>query len=724
MKQVIVLILFICTTVYPINASNSTEQKYPAGKPGLKLIYSSKTNDLPSSVVRILELTAGSIEEQNGIPYQWIQLKAEKEKKQTFSVWILASTYPSETLKNAQNNIIRYILLKSDSIPIEFINQTKGGVVLPNTGAWEHLLPRTENGEDPFSLLANNIKYLGHEYKLEGHKQSELPSAPKAIKVISLTPDLLIGVPHNSKVKDETRRYDESDYEYVELTKENYLEMMENGINVFNVNATQVKWIETENVYYWGIGGKDVLYPECLYTSNYVGPAIFFDEPMVHTRDHALRPKFKEDPSLRKTITPQIFFEEFKNEYHKAKYERSPIRLLKELSGREDVDIGDMDFLQQNVYTWETMPSSAIYQLSEGDQSTPYAMVFEPPGRLGSKRVLPELNMSFDCQIPADDPKNLIGMFKGFLRGAARVTDKEWGISIYGQVIRSEAFWYMTHAYDQGASLFFYWDSYQLAAVPYSEYLALSKNLREHSKSFPKRDMEKLVHAAEVAILIPPGYNLGHVKMGIGNFSGLSELNMERKNSHGVKYRDVMNNFYIEIERCIRLGVEYDLFWNMENLKLNRYREVVNIRENGYVEIINYGISELLNSARIPERPEGDAPQLTVDITKVKVNKQITIKALANVMQGSAPIYYTQGAGKDGIYKNSYVLWELYGPEEEDYSDFWNDRWDVDITENGHSTNVEINFIVDKPGNYRLRVSTSDLAGRSVVVWKDIVIDK
>ncbi|MCK5368591.1 MAG: hypothetical protein KAQ62_08555, partial [Cyclobacteriaceae bacterium] len=217
MKKVIVLILFISTTVYPINAREFTDQKYAVGKPGLKLTYSSKANDLPGSVVRKLELTAGSIEEKNGIPYQWIELKAEKENTQAFSVWMLASAYPSETLKNAQNDILRYILLKTDSIPIEFINQTKGGVVLPNTGAWEHLLPRTENGEDPFSSLPNNIKHLGHEYKLEGHKQSDVPPAPKATKVISLTPDLLIGVPHNAKVKDETRRYDESDYEYIPL---------------------------------------------------------------------------------------------------------------------------------------------------------------------------------------------------------------------------------------------------------------------------------------------------------------------------------------------------------------------------------------------------------------------------------------------------------------------------------------------------------------------------
>ncbi len=493
-------------------------------------------------------------------------------------------------------------------------------------------------------------------------------------------------------------------------------------MNVFNVNVSQVKWIETENVYYWGVGGKDIIYPECLYKSNYVGPAIFFDEPMVHTRDHALRPKFKKDPSIRKTITPQLFFEEFKHEYHKAKYERSPIQLLKGLENREDVSIGDMDFLQQNIYSWETMLSSAIYQLSEGDKSTPYAMVFEPPGRFGATRVLPELNMSFDCQIPADDPKNLFGIINGFLRGAARVTNKEWGISIYGQVTRSEAYWYMTHAYDMGASLFFYWDSYQLAAVPYNEYLVLSKNLREHSKNFPRRDLEKLKMDAEMAILIPPGYNLGHVKMGIGNFSGLPELNMERINTKGVKYRDVMSNFYIEIERCIRLGIEYDLFWNLEDLELNGYDEIVVIREDGKVDITKNDKIVVLNSARTPERFDGVSPQLTVQIKSTDRKAPVTITALAEVVEGTSPVYYTQGANKDGINRNVYVLWELYGPEEEDYTDFWKERWNVSVSENGNSATAEISFKIEKLGNYRLKVSTSDLAGRSKVVWKNIII--
>jgi hypothetical protein len=368
------------------------------------------------------------------------------------------------------------------------------------------------------------------------------------------------------------------------------------------------------------------------------------------------------------------------------------------------------------------MPSSAIYQLSEGDGKTPYALVFESPGRFGARRILPELNMSFACQIPVDDPKNLIDMIIAFLRGAAKETGKEWGISIYGQVMRSEAYWYMTHAYDLGATMFYFWDSYQLAAVPYNEYLALAKNLREHAKNFPHRNLQALKHSAEIALLIPPGYNLGHVKMGIGNIGGLPELNMERENNKGIKYRNMMSNFYIEVERCIRLGIEYDAYWNLPGLKLDGYREIVKIRDDGKIEVVENGKSRIFDSARILQRPGGLPPQLSVDIKSGEEKAPCAITARADITPGSAPVYYTQGAGKDGIYRNTYVLWELYGPQEEDYSDFWSQRWNVDITEKGKSATAEIKFTIDKPGNYRLKVSACDLAGRTKVVWKNINI--
>ena len=717
MHKVIVLIGLVLPFV-------CTGQEYPIGKPGLTLTYSSEAKDLPGSVVRKFELAVGNVEEKNGLPYQWLQLNAVKENSQTFTLWILTSGYPSGSVEIAQQSISRYILSGNDSGPVEYVHQNHNSSILPATGGWKYLLPRTESSADPVRSMKSKVEYLGHEYVLDSQQQSPVPAPPGEPTVVSLNPEVMIGVPHNTRVQDETRRWDDSDYEYIKLTKEDYSEMIEAGINCFRVDPVQLKWIETEDVYYWGIGGADVSYPECLYKSNYMGPALFFDEPMVGTRDHVIRPKLKEDPDLAKTLTPRKVFEEFKKVFHEKKYEEGPTRLLKGLDQREDVDLGEMSFLQQNMFTWETMVSSAIYQLSEGDGAPPNAMVFEPPGRVGTRRILPELNMVFNCQIPADEPGNFTGIIYGFLRGAARVTGKDWGMSVYGQMLRSDAFWYMTQAYDLGATRFFFWDTHRLAAVPYSEYLALTRNLHSHAESFPDRNLERLKSAAEVAILIPEFYNLGHVSMGIGNISALPALNMERTNSHGVKYREVMSNFFMEIERLIRLGVGYDLFWDLKELKLSDYREIVNIRKDGKVEIIKNGESRLLDSARIPERPDGDPPQLTVEVIHAGSKSPSAITARAKVSEGSAPVYYTMGADTNGIYNNQYVLWELFGPEEEDHSKLWAERWAVSVSEENNSAEVEIKFTIDKPGSYRLRAATTDLAGRSAVVWKEIIIAK
>lgn len=716
--------LALSFTGHQVPESINTMQDFPVGKPGLQLTYISEARTLPASVVRKFTLTTGVVGHNNSMMYQWLLLDAEKENGESFKVWLLANAYPSGRPDTDQKCISQYILTKSGSKPVKYINQNNGSPIFPATGAWKYLLPGMVDQNNPFSTKVKTIRLLGLEYSLENRNQLSPPTPPEDPHIIELTPDLLIGIPHNTKVKHGKRRYDDSDYEYVPLTQENYEEMISAGINCFRVTSREIKWLENKNVYYWGIGGKDISYPEYLYRSNYIGPVIFFDEPMVGTRDYSLRPKLREDPDFRKAITPQIAYDEFRKVYHKKKYEEGPARLIRELNEREDVDTGDMDFLQQNIYSWETMVSSAAYQLSEGDNAPPNAMVFEPPGRFGTRRVLPELNMCFSCQIPADDPKNLTGIIYGFLRGAARATQKTWGMSVYGQVDHSDAYWFMTHAYDLGATLFFFWDSHRLAAVPYHEYLALSDNLKRHSGNFPDRDLKKLKSAAEIAILIPPYYNLGHVKMGLGSITGLPELNVERKNDYGIKYRTVMSNFLIEVERCIRLGVAYDLLWDLEGLELKGYREIVTIREDGKVEVKKNGSSVLLEAPRQPERPGGSPPGLSAEVHMAGVKAPAAITVSAIVTEGSAPVYYTMGADSSGVYRNQYVLWELFGPEEEDYTDLWNDRWDVRVHEENHSATVEIHFKVDRPGDYRLRIATADLAGRSAIIWKDIHIER
>ena len=203
--------------------------------------------------------------------------------------------------------------------------------------------------------------------------------------------------------------------------------------------------------------------------------------------------------------------------------------------------------------------------------------------------------------------------------------------------------------------------------MPYNEVLALSRNLSAHIESHPHRNLDKLRTAAEIVILLPPGYNLGHVEMGRGNLWGLGELNLERRNREGIKYRTVMHNFFTEIERAIRLGVAFDLLWDLPELKLSDYREVIRIREDGKVEVTENDETVVHEAVRTPTRPTGIPPTLTVDVSVRHGKTPLEVRACGTVTKGSASIYYTRGAGKSGIYNNEMVLWELFGPAEEDY---------------------------------------------------------
>ena len=707
-----------------MQAQQTPERKpYPLGEPGQIATYQYEGEDpLPNAVVRILTLAIGSVEEKADVPSQWICLRATKASGEKFAVWLLSSSAPSTDLKEASATTSRYILQIGDDIPLEFHDRFTGKPVLPRLGAWQYLFPKPADGTAQNDLFPQRAEYLGHTYRLTDISDSSESNAPPDTQFLSLRPDVLIGPPSNTRQKDETRRYDMSDYEIIPLTETDYNEMIVAGINCVRVDAEQVEWVKNRNIFYWGIDAAALGYPECLYRSNYLGPAIFMDEPAVCTRDHVLRPKLEADAAFRKELTPQLAFEAFQDYFHTAKYDGAPARLCKGLESHPDVDLGDMKFLQQNLYTWETMISSAVYQLSEGDTETPAAIVFEPPGRVGTMRTLPEINMTYGCQIPIDDPKNLASILYGFLRGAARQTDKNWGMSIYGQVHRADAFWLQTHAYDLGARHFHYWDNYQLACVPYSEVLALSRNLSAHVESHPHRNLDKLRAAAEIVILLPPGYNLGHVEMGRGNLWGLGELNLERHNREGVKYRTVMHNFFTEIERAIRLGVAFDLLWDLEGLKLSDYREIIRIREDGKVEVTENDETVLHEGARTPTRPNGVPPTLTVDVSIPQADTPLEIRACANVTEESTSVYYTRGADANGIYNNERVLWELFGPAEEDYRFLNREQSEIRLTQTESVASVEVSFGLRHPGDYRLRAATVDMAGRTAVAWKTITV--
>ncbi len=474
------------------------------GQPGQTALYRHESSTtFGSSMVSTFTLALGDIEKSPSGDHQWICLSATKANGEQFQVFLLSAGYPPLALKAARSRTRRY-LLQEGSLPArEYRNALTGKAVLPSLGGWEYLMPRPVAGADaPAEAFPVEVRYLGHRYARESLSQGA-PLLPLSdAKVMMLRTDVLIGQVTNRRQRDETRRYDGSDYDYVLLTHDDYRQMARAGINFVNVNAEQLPWAEELGLFYWG--SRAVLkYPESLYRSLYVGPTFLLDEPGAITRYHVLIPRLLKDEAFRKSISPQAAFEIFQTYFATEALKQNPFELMRELATRPDVNLGDMYFAQENIFSWDSFEATAAYQLSQ-DPHVPVAFVFEPTGRIGTRRTLPEMDMTYGVEIRPDDIQAFTSILFGFLRGATRLTDKTWGASIYGQTQQEDTFWWPTHAYDLGATRFLVWNYDHLAAVPYGEVLALARHLSTYAKMHPKRDLAELIRSAEVASCCRP----------------------------------------------------------------------------------------------------------------------------------------------------------------------------------------------------------------------------
>jgi len=130
----------------------------------------------------------------------------------------------------------------------------------------------------------------------------------------------------------------------------------------------------------------------------------------------------------------------------------------------------------------------------------------------------------------------------------------------------------------------------------------------------------------------------------------------------------------------------------------------------------------LYDGPRIPSRPEGNPPQLAIELSIETGKAPLEVAARAFLTEGSSPVYYTLGANRKGIYENVKVFWELYGPREEDYRTLLDWNRQPRILDEGTRSTVDIKFRISRPGKYRLRAATVDLAGRTAVVWENITL--
>jgi len=192
--------------------------------------------------------------------------------------------------------------------------------------------------------------------------------------------------------------------------------------------------------------------------------------------------------------------------------------------------------------------------------------------------MLQRINGEFDVDIPVT-PENLFLWSYSQMRGAARAFGSKWGMSIYGQAEPHLCLPSMKLAYDLGAEFIWFWTSDHDHHVPYTEQLRLARTITEYARSRPPRNLERLRRAATTAVVIPYGYSLPTCWQ---FFTwGTHIYPLDRKNEHGLTYKQVLTPAVREIARCLKQHIPYDVVPAGEAFDPSSYETVIRVTEDG-----------------------------------------------------------------------------------------------------------------------------------------------
>ena len=160
----------------------------------------------------------------------------------------------------------------------------------------------------------------------------------------------------------------------------------------------------------------------------------------------------------------------------------------------------------------------------------------------------------------------------------------------------------------------------------------------------------------------------------------------------GATYRQVLTNAALEVERCIRLGIDFDIAVDDAKFTATGYDEVIRCREDGSVLVQTGGKETRLLSGREPMRPDlGPGPSIAIEVPELvpEAPGGISLSAVA-----------TAGAGEFENGKPS-VTWEVYGPDQ-----------GVEM-----KSGEQIELDLPAGGTYRVRAAVADVVGRPAVAW-------
>ncbi|MFC1694138.1 hypothetical protein ACFL1R_11590 [Candidatus Latescibacterota bacterium] len=583
-KLCLFLILFV---ILPSFSYEKTLRDY-AGFWGKYEVIDGKSS-IPGLTHIMFSLPA--VESVNGSDAVWFQLEAFSGNERLYSIAFLAASldflYPGDT----EVDVKRYILVPADGSPIEYVSKSTGRAVLPIFDFFKNLLPHAKSTADPDMPFFIKGTYLGKSLlRIENGKGAGLVSL-KDIHRIELETDVLIGTSRSIRDDGSGRLYipeetDPSyadppgspDYNYVELTENDYRKMIDAGFNIFRVPFSHLAYVIDQSVWFLVRSGFDKL-PDILYRSNFFGAVMYMDEPAVRLLAHHMLAEFQ-SPQRAAEILVDIT---------RGRYEGDSgygMRNLDKLLRESGYNFGNLEILQPDYPVWETLTSAFWYEYEAGAAG----IVHE--GRYQSKRFAEMMKKILDVEFP-DDVESCLKFHHAFFRGAARRFGGKWGVSIYGQMTFDAAEKVFPMAYENGAAYFWFWTSDHSHHVPFQEQLEHARKFRNYIKAHPRQSTPGgLTARARKAIALPWGYLLDETSIAAWRFKDTSrpsmlwwsmDMELDDVNSHGVPYKEVLRAAVKEAVKLLKQGAEFDFIYLRRGEKAEGYDEVRRIQENGEV---------------------------------------------------------------------------------------------------------------------------------------------
>jgi hypothetical protein len=624
-----------------------------------------------------------------GSHFQWYGLSWKRLDGREYQMWMLLDHWPTATETPI---VMRYLWREPEwPIPLSFVHEANGDTVLPRLSIWIYGFPQElhaggGNNRAPASGTPERLLLHGWEFRRVSKRQADT-TPPSEWTTIKLNPDLLIGWTYLDRDHDGRPHYRLANgkYHYVQKSEGDLMAHILAGSN-FLVGTPEFdslwEWLKRSHVFHGSLAYKLTDWPAGLYRSSYWGVMNHHDEPALG--------------NLGRRGTPSEVARALQKHVLRGKRPTGINERIDSRFGR-----GKLYFEENANPSWEVLWETAWYQLACPNVG---GIVDEDTKMEGAGVLVDLYNMAFETHIP-NTIENSCSVRTAVLRGAARNFGKQWGIGFYepdNVKVRSAE---IAHFYEKGATYFWVWTGWRgledNSGLPYPYQRQYFSLVRQAYNRNPQRDTLALLKAAKLAIVLPYGYTFSpwHMHRNVW-------LPLEKKNGHGITFRRVLSNAAQEVERSIRLGIEFDIAVDDPLFNPAGYDELVWIQEDGIIRIVRPGQSDTWSAGpRSVDRPDlGRMPRLTIEVgshDSANPNRK-RFKAVAEI-----------GTGDWGDTGKPDVYWEIYDAEsiiELNYSALWPVK------------GMELTHEFKKPGTYTVRASVADVFGRPAIAQHTVEV--